>query len=316
VKPRHELAKDDASNDAKADHTSSYPSAPIAARKPSRSSAPHEMLVGKRLRQLSKCRRVLAVFFPFPCLAAFANEEPHDGERCHRVHPPRADKELRKERSDHNQGEPATRKALDSIGPKGPATELISNLELPACEEIHDRHGKPTHDEPWKRELGALLHPQLPAGSSNDIHSEHEKQGAANTEVGTGQGSVISPLLANIYMHYVLDLWAHRWRRREAQGDMIIVRYADDFVIGFEYEADARRFWDALRERLEEFALSLHPDKTRLIEFGRFAAVGRAKAGLGKPETFNFLGYVFSALMLCPTLMRLPVAGRLRGGLC
>jgi RNA-directed DNA polymerase len=113
------------------------------------------------------------------------------------------------------------------------------------------------------------------------------------SEMGTGQGSVISPLLANIYMHYVFDLWANRWRRREAQGDVIIVRYADDFVIGFEHEADARRFWDALRARLEEFALSLHPDKTRLIEFGRHAADRRARAGLGKPETFKFLGFVF-----------------------
>jgi RNA-directed DNA polymerase len=108
---------------------------------------------------------------------------------------------------------------------------------------------------------------------------------------GTGQGSVISPLLANIYLHYCFDLWAERWRRREARGDMIIVRYADDLVAGFEHEDDARRFLDATRERLEEFALSLHPDKTRLIEFGRFAAVNRGKKGLGKPETFNFLGF-------------------------
>src|SRR5215468_2355723 len=113
------------------------------------------------------------------------------------------------------------------------------------------------------------------------------------SEAGTAQGSVISPLLANIYMHYVFDLWADRWRRREAQGDVVIVRYADDFVVGFEYEDDARRFWDALRVRLEVFALSLHPDKTRLIEFGRHAADRRAKAGLGKPETFKFLGFVF-----------------------
>jgi group II intron reverse transcriptase/maturase len=113
------------------------------------------------------------------------------------------------------------------------------------------------------------------------------------SEMGTGQGSVISPLLANIYMHYVFDLWAHRWRRRKAQGDVVIVRYADDFVVGFEYEDDARRFWDALRARLEEFALSLHPDKTRLIEFGRHAADRRARAGLGKPETFRFLGFLF-----------------------
>jgi RNA-directed DNA polymerase len=111
-------------------------------------------------------------------------------------------------------------------------------------------------------------------------------------ETGTGQGSVISPLLANVYLHYVFDLWAERWRRREATGDMIIVRYADDTVIGFEHEADARSFWDAMRERLREFSLTLHPDKTRLIEFGRHAARNREKRGLGKPETFTFLGFV------------------------
>ena len=111
-------------------------------------------------------------------------------------------------------------------------------------------------------------------------------------EKGTGQGSVISPLLANVYLHYVFDLWAERWRRREATGDMIMVRYADDIVVGFEHESDARRFWDAMRERLREFSLSLHPDKTRLIEFGRHAATNRARRGLGKPETFKFLGFV------------------------
>ncbi|MER9560305.1 reverse transcriptase domain-containing protein [Mesorhizobium sp. M0323] len=110
-------------------------------------------------------------------------------------------------------------------------------------------------------------------------------------DMGTGQGSVISPLLANIYLHYVLDLWAKRWRQREATGDMIIVRYADDVVAGFEHEGDARRFLDALRARLEDFMLSLHPDKTRVIEFGRFAAANRKKRDLGKPETFAFLGF-------------------------
>jgi RNA-directed DNA polymerase len=110
---------------------------------------------------------------------------------------------------------------------------------------------------------------------------------------GTGQGSVISPLLANIYLHYALDLWAVRWRQREATGDMIIVRYADDFIVGFQHESDARRFLDEMRERLQKFALSLHPEKTRLIEFGRFAAERRKRRGLGKPETFNFLGFTF-----------------------
>ena len=111
------------------------------------------------------------------------------------------------------------------------------------------------------------------------------------SDTGTGQGSVISPLLANVYLHYVFDLWAERWRRREATGDVIIVRYADDIVVGFEQEADARRFRDAMRARLEEFALSLHPDKTRLIAFGRHAAARRRRHGLGKPETFDFLGF-------------------------
>ncbi|WP_436103377.1 reverse transcriptase domain-containing protein [Pararhizobium sp. LjRoot238] len=102
-----------------------------------------------------------------------------------------------------------------------------------------------------------------------------------------------SPLLANVYLHYVFDLWAARWRRQKAKGDMIIIRYADDIVVGFQYENDARRFWDEMRERLQEFALSLHPEKTRLIEFGRFAAAQRASVGLGKPATFNFLGFTF-----------------------
>jgi RNA-directed DNA polymerase len=110
---------------------------------------------------------------------------------------------------------------------------------------------------------------------------------------GTGQGSVASPLLANVYLHYVFDLWAERWRRREATGNMIIVRYADDIVVGFEHEADARCFWDEMRARLEAFSLTLHPEKTRLIEFGRHAADRRRQRGLGKPETFNFLGFTF-----------------------
>jgi group II intron reverse transcriptase/maturase len=120
------------------------------------------------------------------------------------------------------------------------------------------------------------------------------------SDKGTGQGSVISPLLANIYLHYVLDLWAERWRRREATGDTIIVRYADDFIVGFQHEVDARRFLDEMRARLQEFALSLHPDKTRLIEFGRLAATNRKQRGLGKPETFDFLGFTF----ICGTSRR------------
>jgi RNA-directed DNA polymerase len=120
------------------------------------------------------------------------------------------------------------------------------------------------------------------------------EEGVVTTgEQGTGQGSVISPLLANVYLHYVFDLWAQRWRRREATGDVIIVRYADDVVVGFQHEADARRFQEAMRARFEEFSLTLHPEKTRLIEFGRYAASNRKQRGLGKPETFTFLGFSF-----------------------
>lgn len=111
------------------------------------------------------------------------------------------------------------------------------------------------------------------------------------TEAGTPQGAVASPLLANVYLHYVFDLWAQRWRQHHAHGSVIFVRYADDIVCGFEHEADAQRFHAALQQRMERFALSLHPDKTRLIEFGRFAATNRARRGLGKPETFDFLGF-------------------------
>jgi RNA-directed DNA polymerase len=110
-------------------------------------------------------------------------------------------------------------------------------------------------------------------------------------EEGTPQGGSISPLLANLYLHYVFDLWADRWRKKRAQGDVIIVRYADDFVVGFQHESDARRFLEELRERFRKFNLELHADKTRVIEFGRFASERRARRGQGKPETFNFLGF-------------------------
>jgi group II intron reverse transcriptase/maturase len=110
------------------------------------------------------------------------------------------------------------------------------------------------------------------------------------TAVGTPQGAVISPLLANVYLHYVFDLWANRWRRNCGTGEIIIVRYADDFVLGFQRRRDAERFLDDLKERLTQFGLAVHPEKTRLIEFGRFAADNRAQRGEGKPETFDFLG--------------------------
>jgi RNA-directed DNA polymerase len=108
---------------------------------------------------------------------------------------------------------------------------------------------------------------------------------------GSPQGASVSPLLANVYLHYVLDLWADWWRRHFAHGDVIIVRFADDFTAGFEHRDDAERFLDELRERLARFGLELHPGKTRLIEFGRRATRDRAARGLGKPETFQFLGF-------------------------
>jgi len=110
-------------------------------------------------------------------------------------------------------------------------------------------------------------------------------------EKGTPQGGSISPLLANIYLHYVLDLWVNEWRRTQAHGDVIVVRYVDDFVIGFQHRDDAIQCLQALKERLEQYHLELHPDKTRLIEFGRFAAERRQRRGEGKPATFDFLGF-------------------------
>ena len=111
------------------------------------------------------------------------------------------------------------------------------------------------------------------------------------TKEGSPQGAVISPVLANLYLHYVLDVWAEAWRKKVAHGDVILVRYADDAVLGFQYRAEAERFLEQLRERLRKFGLELHPDKTRLIEFGRYAIADRNKRGEGKPETFNFLGF-------------------------
>jgi RNA-directed DNA polymerase len=108
---------------------------------------------------------------------------------------------------------------------------------------------------------------------------------------GAPQGASASPLLANVYLHYVFDRWARQWRLRQAHGDVVITRFADDFVVGFEHEGDARQFLADLRERFAKFGLELHPDKTRLIEFGRHAARDRAARGVGKPETFDFLGF-------------------------
>ena len=134
------------------------------------------------------------------------------------------------------------------------------------------------------RRILRLIRKWLRAGVSED--GEWSK-----TTVGTPQGSVISPLLANVFLHYVLDLWAEHWRKHHATGDVIIVRYADDFVVGFQHRGEAERFLEELRKRFAKFRLELHPDKTRLIEFGRFAAERRGRHGEGRPDTFDFLGF-------------------------
>jgi hypothetical protein len=141
----------------------------------------------------------------------------------------------------------------------------------------------------------------------------------SETKVGTPQGAVISPLLANVYLHYVFDLWVQYWRRHQARGAVVVVRYADDFVMGFQNRDEAQRFLADLRVRMEKFGLSLHPDKTRLIEFGRFAARNRQQRGEGKPETFAFLGFTHRCALTLTnrkfTVLRHTVAKRLRAAI-
>jgi group II intron reverse transcriptase/maturase len=158
--------------------------------------------------------------------------------------------------------------------------------------DIRDRFGSFSHEWMIKflqhrigdRRILRLIKQWLRAGVL-------EKERWSKTEVGTPQGAVISPLLANEYLHYVFDLWVQHWRTHRATGEVIVVRYADDSVLGFQHRAEAERFLQEWRERLRKFGLELHPEKTRLIEFGRFATANRKQRGEGKPETFSFLGF-------------------------
>ena len=134
------------------------------------------------------------------------------------------------------------------------------------------------------KRLLRLISKWLKVGVMNGHHVERSKEGSP-------QGAVISPILANVYLHYAFDLWANTWRRKKASGDMIIIRYADDVVLGFEHESEAQAFLQHLQQRLKAFDLNLHPDKTRLIRFGRYAIRDRKQLGQGKPETFDYLGF-------------------------
>jgi len=137
------------------------------------------------------------------------------------------------------------------------------------------------------RRVLRLIQKWLKAGVSEEGQWQESR-------VGTPQGAVASPMLANLYLHYAFDLWANQWRKQKAEGDMIVVRYADDIVLGFEQRREAEAFLEQMRERMRKFGLELHPEKTRLIEFGRFAAGNRERRGEGSPETFNFLGFTHS----------------------
>jgi group II intron reverse transcriptase/maturase len=161
------------------------------------------------------------------------------------------------------------------------------------------------------RRVGRLIQKWLSAGVLEDGTRRW-------SETGTPQGGSISPALANVYLHYAFDLWAQRWRKTQAHGDVILVRYADDIIVGFQDRADAERFLAELRERFAKFGLELHPEKTRLLEFGPYATERRRRAGLGKPETFNFLGFTH----ICGkkrngrfTVVRQTIRGRLQAKL-
>ena len=208
-----------------------------------------------------------------------------------------------------NKGAPATaepveRRPMTNGNPQGQSTGRTQRRAT--VTQAAERTRQFVKREPQEK-LTALLHHVTPdalrvayyalkreaaPGVDGMTWHEYEKAGRSTRGEVPAQGSVISPTLANIYLHYVLDLWViKKWRTQEAHGDMIIVRYADDYVVGFEHREDAERFLRDLRERFRGFELELNADKTRLIEFGRFAESNRRSRGEGRPETFDFLGF-------------------------
>jgi len=187
------------------------------------------------------------------------------------------------------------------------ALRITAGLPLRAAEPARQQPGSLSHRNTRLRQVSSSILTStnpitshainvLPGMSQPGLDAPRQFQPPVaqrdiKTEVAHCVGGVASPLLANVYLHYVFDLWVRHWRRRQARGDMVVVRFADDFVVGFQHLGDAKRFLSDLRERFAKFNLELHPDKTRLIEFGRFAAQNRQKRGISKPETFDFLGF-------------------------
>ncbi len=178
--------------------------------------------------------------------------------------------------------------ALDalSVGIESKRVSWVLDCDVQKCFDTlsHDWLDKFIKHRVADPRMLRLIRKWLKAGVSEDGQW-------SETKVGTPQGLVASPLLANVYLHYVFDLWVEAWRKKVAKGDVIVVRYADDFVVGFQHRSEAERFWRELQERFAKFGLELHAGKTRLIEFGRFAAQNRKRRGAGKPETFDFLGF-------------------------
>lgn len=174
------------------------------------------------------------------------------------------------------------RRPVESDAPMENSASFPQGLDSKAAHTSH------RHDD-------ATIFINVLGGDHDLIPGVLEDGQITRVEEGAPQGASASPLLANLYLHYVLDLWIQQWRRKTARGDVIVVRWADDFIVGFQYEEEAVRFLNELRTRFAKFDLELHPEKTRLIEFGRFAVERRKRCGRSKPETFDFLGFTHIA---------------------